>query len=235
MKFEGISTLDYHGFDYAVLTTIALGGGLLFLRFKYFKDIPQNMSREQWEDWKKVEAWIVPDKFHIPLYWLVVICTWIAVFGLTLYNSEFVVLAPFVIAVPIVAWIAKHARKETRAERAERENEKALRESEWEARLGRNWMKWTTALWLWGIFAWTGMFLNFYFLFVYIGVIVFLATKTGGKGGKGIGASGGHGGGMKYRHPKSVGSGYFQSNFGHWDANRFDPVGDQRRLRGEGL
>lgn len=43
------------------------------------------------------------------------------------------------------------------------------------------------------------------------------------------------GGGMKYSSPKSVGSGYFQSNFGHWDANRFDPVGDQRRLRGEGI
>ena len=50
--------------------------------------------------------------------------------------------------------------------------------------------------------------------------------------GNGVNFNKGHT--MKYSN-FSFGSGGSPNNFGHWNSYRFDPVGDQRRLRGEGL
>lgn len=147
----------------------------LFFNLKYFRDIPDNMSREQYDDWKKVESFVVPDKFHIPPYWLGVIVAGAVIVGLAMVSKNFVflVFVPPVLIASLFGWVILHLirnRQEISMSNALMKNAMAEYHSDMEAKYGIHYRKWIVAFMACNIFGLISMF-----LYVPLGIVLFFS------------------------------------------------------------
>lgn len=175
MNFLGIKGQDaITGWLFMGLIVLFIGLPLFF-SLKYFRDIPDNMSREQYEDWKKIESFIVPDKFHIPPYWLGVIGACAVIVGLAVVSENFVflVFVPPVLIVSLFGFVAMKLikeRKETSMSNALMKNTMAEYHSDMEARHGIHYRKWILGFMVCNIFGLISMF-----FYVPLGIVLFFS------------------------------------------------------------
>lgn len=206
MNFLGIKGQDSINYGWLFLGLIVLFIGLpLFFSLKYFREIPENMSREQYDDWKKVEPFIVPDKFHIPPYWLGVIGVCAVIVSVAVVSKNFVFLAfvPPILISSLFGWVILHLirnRQEINMSNALMKNAMAEYESDMEARYGIHYKKWILCFMGFSIGMLPVMFLGgnaLLFAPIYFGVLIFFLKKArfkfrgqikfGGSGGGGVG------------------------------------------------
>ncbi len=205
MNALGIKGQDVMPDGVLFLGLIVLFIGLpLFFNLKYFREIQDNMSREQFDDWKRTESFVVPDKFHIPLYWLGVIVTCVVSVGLAVaYNFVFLVFIPLVLVASFFVWVfvkTMRERKETSLSIAEMKNAMAEYESDMEARYGIHYKKWMLSFIGFSIgMLPVMMFLGEYALLfspIYFGVLIFILKKAHSKFSGQIEFGGNRGGGV---------------------------------------
>jgi hypothetical protein len=156
-----------------VLVFVLMVGVPLFVRFKYFEEIPKNMSREQFHDWQKIKQWTKPDPIYLPRYWVGVIGFCVGVVGLCIAFNNYwgCVAIPGIIVLSVFAYIAKEVyenRKKNPMSEIEGRNISARIESDMEAREGVNWLR---KHWLisWLLFGLIGFTFGWWWVFVWIG------------------------------------------------------------------
>jgi amino acid transporter len=121
---------------YAVLTTVIIWIVIFIIRLKYFRQIPDEMTRDGWQDWKPIEENIKKDKLYLPPFWVGVLSVCIAFVVLAIVFKEVVtlVLIPALVIFSVFGMIWKDSRKRwskmTLIEKANRKNDYARHEAE---------------------------------------------------------------------------------------------------------
>ncbi|MEO9307414.1 MAG: hypothetical protein ABI342_03765 [Nitrososphaera sp.] len=81
---------NFQNYEWLGVVVFAVMVGVpIFVWVKYFKEIPDNMSREQMADWGNVEQWIVPDAFYLPKYWIGVIALCVSIFVICMAFNNY--------------------------------------------------------------------------------------------------------------------------------------------------
>lgn len=110
LGIKGQNALNY-GWLFGVL--IALFIGLpLFFRFKYFREIPEGWTREQFKAWQKIEGKThkIVDNFSRK-YWFVVLCI-VSIFvglGIALNEIGLVAIVPGILTISFFVYIFRIA------------------------------------------------------------------------------------------------------------------------------
>lgn len=109
MEFLGIKGQNALNYGWLFGMLIALFIGLpLFFRFKYFREIPDGWTREQFKAWQKIESKThkIVDNFSRK-YWLVVLCvaSIFAGLGIALNEIGLVAFVPGILTISFFVYV----------------------------------------------------------------------------------------------------------------------------------